>query len=125
MINIMWGIHTDQYRFDRLLASVGLFVWLRLFLGFRITETFGPMFKIIYKMLIELFKFLIILFLVIFIFTCVSVLFFNQLDAFSNIIPVLEYWFYAALGNWDNNAFAGQSDDGSSTVFLQAIGEFY
>jgi hypothetical protein len=65
------------------------------------------MFKIIYKMLIELFKFLIIWFLVIFIFTCVSVLFFNQLDAFSDIISVLEYWFYAALGNWDNNVFAG------------------
>jgi hypothetical protein len=88
MLNIMWGIHSDSYRFDWLLASIELFTWLRFFIGFRITQTFGPMFKIIYKMLIELFKFLIIWFIIIFIFTCVSILFFNQLDAFSNIIPV-------------------------------------
>ncbi len=76
-------------------------------------------------MMIELFKFLFIWIIVIFIFTCVSILIFNQLDNFSSIFPVIEYWFYAALGNWDNNAFNQPSDDGSSNVLLSSLGEIY
>ncbi len=47
----MWGIHTDAYRFDFVLAIFALFLWVKIFLYFKITKTFGPIFKILHKIL--------------------------------------------------------------------------
>ena len=47
MVNVMWYIHKDTYRFDFLLAIIAFLTWLKLFFYFRITQTFGPMFRIL------------------------------------------------------------------------------
>ena len=58
MINVMWDIYTEGYRFDFLLASMVFLVWLKLIIYFKAMEAFGPMFKIIEAMTIDLGKFL-------------------------------------------------------------------
>lgn len=60
MLNIIWYIHCNNpfseddkiacpnsstYRFDYLLAMVAFFTWLKLIFYFRVTNTFGPLFK--------------------------------------------------------------------------------
>ena len=47
MLNIMWQIHINGYRYDFLLALVAFLTWFKLFLYFRASLTFGPMFKIL------------------------------------------------------------------------------
>ena len=47
MLNIMWEIHINGYRFDFLLAMVAFLTWFKLFVYFRASLTFGPMFKIL------------------------------------------------------------------------------
>jgi hypothetical protein len=37
MVNVMWYIHKDSYRFDFLLAIIAFLTWLKLFFYFRIT----------------------------------------------------------------------------------------
>ena len=46
MINIMHLIDTDGYRYDFLLASMAMMTWLKTIFQFRVTQQFGPMFKI-------------------------------------------------------------------------------
>lgn len=77
MLNVMWLIDQDSYRFDFLLAGVDLFIWIKCLLMFRITNAFGPMFKIMYKMVVDLIKFLIIWTIVLLAFSCVSLLVFG------------------------------------------------
>ena len=47
MINVMWQIHINGFRFDFLLALVAFLTWFKLFIYFRASLTFGPMFKIL------------------------------------------------------------------------------
>ena len=47
MLNVMWQIHINGYRFDFLLAMVAFLTWFKLFIYFRASLTFGPMFKIL------------------------------------------------------------------------------
>jgi hypothetical protein len=47
MLNVMWEIHINGYRFDFLLALVAFLTWFKLFVYFRASLTFGPMFKIL------------------------------------------------------------------------------
>jgi hypothetical protein len=60
MLNVIWYIHCNNpysdvdveacpnsstYRFDYLLAMVAFFTWLKLIFYFRVSHTFGPLFK--------------------------------------------------------------------------------
>ena len=60
MLNIIWYIHCNNpysdedviacelsstYRFDYMLAMVAFFTWLKLIFYFRVSHTFGPLFK--------------------------------------------------------------------------------
>jgi hypothetical protein len=59
MVNIIWAIHcstaitdeelckdSEKYRFDFVLATIVMIFWLKLFFSFRVTQVFGPLFKI-------------------------------------------------------------------------------
>ena len=47
MLNVMWQIHVNGYRYDFLLAMIAFLTWFKLFLYFRASLIFGPMFKIL------------------------------------------------------------------------------
>jgi hypothetical protein len=46
LINMIWQIRTNQFRYDFNLAMVAFLTWFKLFIYFRASLTFGPMFKI-------------------------------------------------------------------------------
>ena len=86
MLNVMWQIHINGYRFDFLLAMVAFLTWFKLFIYFRASLTFGPMFKILQQMLTDLSKFLAIWAIILVMFTCVGMLAFGQLDDFKVMV---------------------------------------
>ena len=77
MLNVMWQIHINGYRYDFLLALVAFLTWFKLFLYFRASLIFGPMFKILQQMLTDLIKFLTIWAIILVMFVCVAMLAFG------------------------------------------------
>ena len=77
MMNVMWLIHNKEYRFDYLLAITAFFQWLKLFFCFRVSQSFGPMFKILYQMTLDLVKFICIWCIVLVMFSCIGILAFG------------------------------------------------
>lgn len=80
IMNIMHLIDKNGYRFDFLLASIAFLTWVKTIFQFRVTQAFGPMFKIIYQMVLDLVNFLVIWQMVIFAFSCVSMLTFGECE---------------------------------------------
>lgn len=72
---------------------------------FRVTKQFGPLFKMIYKMTLELMKFLVFWFVMILIFSCVAMLIFSHIENFHNIKDTFFYFLQAALGSYDFDTF--------------------
>lgn len=105
MLNVMWCIHTNEFRFDFLLALLVLFQWMRFILYFRTWQTFGPMFEIIQEMVVRLSKVLTIWFLVQAMFASCAILAFSKLNSFQGIADSLLYFFNASLGSWDMEVF--------------------
>jgi hypothetical protein len=77
MLNVIWYIRTGEYHFDFLLAIIVLFTWTKFFLQFRVSQTFGPMFRIIQEMIVELSKFVTIWVVILMMFACVGMLAFG------------------------------------------------
>jgi hypothetical protein len=112
MLNVMWQIHINGFRFDFLLACLTFLTWFKLFIYFRASVTFGPMFKILQQMMVDLAKFLCIWAIILIMFVCVGMLAFGQLEDFKNMTDILIYFVEAALGEWDMDVFNGTNHDG-------------
>lgn len=105
--NIIWFYIKDEYKFDLLLAILAFNIWLKLLLKLRLTSTFGPMFKILVNMSLDLIKFLVLWSVILLIFGCVGMLIFAQLDTFETLPGILALLFEACLGVWDMKVFIG------------------
>lgn len=77
MLNVIWNIEQGKFRIDLLMASLVFFTWLKLIFFFRVSTTFGPVFKIIEEMTIDLGKFMVIWSLIFIMFTFVAILAFG------------------------------------------------
>jgi hypothetical protein len=95
---------------------------------FRVTKQFGPLFKMIYQMTIELGKFLVFWFTMMVIFSCVAMLVFSHSPGFHNLWDSFIYFLSAALGSYDFSVFTVKvSDDEMNDVRAknaEALGEF-
>ena len=78
---------------DYLLAFVALMTWVKTIFQFRITMQFGPMFKIISKMVFDLGKFLIVWIMILLAFSCVSTLVFGSFKTFDNLQSTFLFYF--------------------------------
>lgn len=63
--------------------------WLKLFLKLRLTRTFGPMFKMLLNMSIDILPFLGIWALILLMFASVGLLIFGQLEAFTSFYTIV------------------------------------
>ena len=88
----MEQILNHNYRFDQLLAAIVVAVWMRLFVSFRATKMFGPIFKILIMMITDLLKFLFIWLILIVMFTSFTVLAFPKQDAFKDFDESIIYF---------------------------------
>ena len=107
---MIYNIETDSYRFDFVLASLVLVTWLKFFLTFRFTRTFGPMFKVLMEMIVDLAKFLVLWVVLILLFTCVSLVFFSQNDNFRNFEGVFMFFIQASIGSYSMSVFTMESE---------------
>ena len=102
---IIQKIYVNEYRFDYVLSFLVMATWLKLFFSFRVTKTFGPMYKILYQMIFDLLKFLFIWAIVVVMFSCLTVLGFANIESFRTFPKTLVYFIQAALGNYDLKVF--------------------
>ena len=93
-----------SYPFTWILALTALNIWVKFLLRMKITKQFGPMFKVIIKMTIDLAEFMILWILVMMTFTCVSCLIFNQVE-YMTFAQAFIFYFEASLGSWDVKKF--------------------
>lgn len=77
IIEAMWSIETNAFRFDWLLGFQVFFVWLRFISYFKYIRIFGTMFNVIISMLKSLFQFLLFFIVTLGMFSCVAVLIFG------------------------------------------------
>lgn len=121
MLNVLWHSHYDlspagsidpnmfshlpALRFDLLLSIKAGLTWIKLFLMFEFTPQFGPLIKIMYVMIVNLSKFLIIWSIQLSSFASVAILAFGNIKTFATFADSLIYFFGAALGNWDFDIF--------------------
>ena len=105
ILNILWDIHIHTYRFDYFLASVAFMLWFKVFWMCRVSETFGPIYKVLQKMIVDLTYFLAIWSIILVMFSCVGILMFGELNAFQEIHDVLVLNIQAALGAWDMSIY--------------------
>ena len=115
MLTVLWHIKTSEHnlidpnlpkvRFDIILALVAFLTLIKLFLQFEFTPSFGPLYKMLQRMLGELMKFLVIWSIQLVMFAAVAVLAFGSLETFSNFNSSIVYFVEASLGNFDMENF--------------------
>lgn len=125
LLNVMWNSENDGSRFDILMAGVVFLTWLKLIFYFRVSMTFGPVFKILEEMAIDLARFMVIWLLLMIMFTCVAVLTFGQLETFQDLKNVFVYFFEASMGSWSMKVFDGVNSQGNKIPVLKTIGQVY
>ena len=109
MYDIIIARENNTAHFDFLIGCIASMFWLRMILMLKLTKTFGPLIRIIEKMLKELSIFLVIWVIQLFIFTCVGFLIFGELPEYKNFADVMIMLFQSALGHWDLSIYANFS----------------
>ena len=79
MYEVMMADFHNKFHFDVLLSVVASTFWLRMIIMLKLTKTFGPLIRIITVMLKELFIFLVLWIIQLFIFACIGILIFGSL----------------------------------------------
>ena len=99
-----------------MLAGVTLLTWLKTLYLFRVSETFGPIIKIITEMIKDVSKFMIIWLVIIVMFIAVGLLMFGEIHEFHSIGFVTVEYLRSALGEWDMDIYDGQNEFGHELV---------
>lgn len=123
--NVLQHQIKSTYPFEYLLAILAGNTWLKLLLKLRVTKLFGPMFKTLQNMTIDLVQFMIIWGIVLIMFSCISSLIFGQLDAFQDFGSILVLYFETSLGNWNLNYYKGFDTEGNQLTTIYHIGMVY
>ena len=106
-LEIVKSTYYNETFLDMTIAS-GLYVglqWARIILVFRINSFIGPLLNIIYSMIIEIAKFMVIYWLLILIFWSCGRIFFITIKSFSTDLKSFATLFSASLGGFDFSIF--------------------
>ena len=117
-----WCKESRTFRFDFLLSAVAFLVWFRLFWNLRVSETFGPMYKMMQSMIEKLAIFFVIWTVILCMFTFVAFLLFGEVRFFYDLFDVWTMYYETALGQWDFKHYEGTNDDGEPLETLYVIG---
>lgn len=112
IVDIIRSVRDYMIYFQFLLSALVTFTWVKLLLMFRVSKQFGPLFKMIHQMTIELGKFLVFWFTMILIFACIAMLVFSHISQFHDLWDSFIYFLSAALGNYDLTIFKISVDAG-------------
>ena len=87
-------------------------VWARLFFYLRGIKQFGPMFRMIQAMILDLLQFMVIWLVILLMFASIAVLIFPNLPTFSSIHNSIIYFYQASIGSFSMDVFAGYDHTG-------------
>jgi len=105
MTNLMWRQDTGAYDINLLLAVLAMSTWTKLLMRLMVTESFGPFFKVIGMMLIDLAKFAVLWGLFLVIFASGASMVFGQIPSLRGFGPTFYLYFEASLGAWDKDVY--------------------
>lgn len=77
--NILWAKQIGTYPLEYMLAVLAGNCWVKLLLRLRVTQQFGPLFKVIQMMIIDLGIFLVLWIIILIMFSSASCMIFGQL----------------------------------------------
>ena len=101
MDNVIYDIVNDIFHLDYLMAAVTAILWIRSIVLLRLTETFGPMLVMIYRMFLIVLVFLFIYILGILTFSCIAALTLTTNPNYSDLFEASKTFIMASLGNFD------------------------
>jgi len=99
--NVLYDITNDIFHVDFLLAAITAVLWLRCIILLRLTETFGPLLIMIYRMAELVASFLVIYVLGLLTFSCIATLTLHENKNFENLYEAMRTFMIASLGNFD------------------------
>ena len=99
--NVIYEIYNDIFHADYLLAAITAALWLRCIILLRLTETFGPLLIMIYRMAQLVASFFVIYMLGLLSFSCVATLTLHENRNFESLYEAMRSFVIASLGNFD------------------------
>ena len=99
--NVIYDIVHDIFHLDYLMAAITAILWFRSNMMLRLTETFGPLLVMIYRMALLVIVFLFIFLLGLLTFACVATLTLSANPNFENLFEAMRTYLNAALGDFD------------------------
>lgn len=104
-------ISNDKYmKINLLIALLTGIQFTRIIFALQISRIFGPMIKIIGRMLLDLLIFMFLYGLIFIIFACCQELMFNELDEFNDFVITLTTTFSQGMGNFDYDIYDSLKD---------------
>ena len=101
IVNIIILQEDKELELTHALGIISMLFWMKLFLRLQVQRFFGPFFKVIGRMLIDLVKFLAIWIVMILIFASGAMMFFNPIKKYPTFFRTFLLLFYYSLGDWD------------------------
>ena len=101
MQELINNIRTDTFHFDWLLSAVAFLFWIRVIFLLKLTNTFGPLIAVTWAMMRDLMTFFFLFSIQLIAFSCVGILTFGSLDAYSTLEGTLFMFLETAFGNWN------------------------
>ena len=104
-------IESDRYmNINLLIALLTGLQFARIIFALQISRIFGPMIRIIFKMLLDLTTFMFLYMLIFIIFTCAGQLMFSELSEYTNFTQAAINTFSQGLGDFDYGIFDKATD---------------
>jgi len=99
--NVIYDITNDIFHVDYLMAAVTAVLWVRCIILLRLTESFGPLLVMIYRMAQLVGTFMIIYLLGLLTFASIATLTLHENPNFADLFEAMRTFVMASLGNFD------------------------
>ena len=99
--NLIYDITNDVFHFDYLIAVVTAMLWLRCIILLRLTESFGPMLVMIFRMVMIIGTFFFVYLLNLLVFSCIATLTLTDNPEFANLYEAMRTYLMGSLGDFD------------------------
>lgn len=122
VMNFLYFQHTNTYEINIILSILAMSTWFKLLIRLMVTHTFGPFFKVIGMMLIDLARFMVLFVLFLLVFASGASVIFSRIDTFPGFYQAILLYFEVSLGSWDNSIYC---NDPTVPMYFCTIGKFF
>lgn len=114
--NIVWDTMEHNYIFEWLLGLLSICTWIKLLFRMQMTELFGPQFKIVSQMMVDLARFYMIWAVILLSLTSLCCLVFMEVPEYHNFGTALNMHFDWALGAFDSSIYCTEDLPGEICI---------